>query len=324
MPYAALRFIAVQVGIQIATYLYYALLARTLEPNEVSHYITLTACVSVYSVLGIAVQQFAAKSALKPIIISRRVFITALWIGIFCIPLLQFFVHIAWFWTLALTCCIPCYMALSAWRGVQLAHGNVQLEHNFLIEHGSKFLITPFLFLFLAPLQAAAFAIPASLLLAWVHARFLTKWQVTQYVGLAPSNPFFISSLWQLLSSNLDVLMAQALLEPSQAILYTHAALLARVMLFFGQALIQAHTKQLLERRFFVIPLGLVLLLCGVFYVFSIGVFGQFVWFFIYGQQPDSTGLWVVLVVAATMFSLGGLWCKHICYMAKTKWHGLG
>ncbi|MEY4529627.1 MAG: hypothetical protein RLZZ156_348 [Deinococcota bacterium] len=310
--FAALRFMAVQLLIQIATYGYYAFLARLLEPNHFSKYIGLTACVSVYMVLGIAVQQAAAQRAAKQQ--SMTISSHLLWLGLgitaVAAPVLQHFAQIPWAWILGLAICTPFYIALSVWRGVQLAQASVYLEHNFLLEHGSKILLTLLLGLVVSKPDAAGFAIPISIIVAALHSRFFQPTALT--LGRTVSNnPFLISTFLQLLSSNLDVVLAQVFLPPAQATIYAQSALLARVMLFFATALIQAHTKQLLAHAQFARHLAIWLIAAGIAYLLAVMLFGQLVLSLMYGTSQNTLEVWGLLALAATVLSLGGLYIQQ-------------
>ena len=311
--FAALRFMAVQLLIQIATYGYYAYLARWLEPNNFPKYVGLTACVSVYMVLGIAVQQAAAQLAAKQqsIIVSSHLLWLGLGITALAAPILQHFAEIPWTWILSLAICTPFYIALSIWRGVQLAQTAVHLEYNFLLEHGTKILLTLLLGFVVSKPDAAAFAIPMSIILATLHSRLL---QPTALVlGRATSsNPFLLSTFLQLLSSNLDVVLAQVFLPPAQATIYVQAALLARVMLFFSTALIQAHTKQLIAQSQFAKRLAIWLIAAGIGYLAAVLLFGQLVLGLMYGNTTENTlQVWGLLGLAAIALTLGGLYVQQ-------------
>ena len=311
--FAALRFMAVQLLIQIATYGYYAFLARWLEPDNFSKYIGLTACVSVYMVLGIAVQQAAAQRAARQQ--SMTISSHLLWLGLgitaLAAPALQHFAEIPWAWILGLAICTPFYIALSVWRGVQLAQASVYLEYNFLLEHGAKILLTLLLGLVVSKPDAAGFAIPISIIVATLHSRFLQPTALA--LGrAAKSNPFLLSTFLQLLSSNLDVVLAQVFLPPAQATIYAQAALLARVMLFFATALIQAHTKQLIAHAQFAKHLAIWLIAAGIGYWLAVGLFGQLVLGLMYGSTTQNTlEVWGLLALAATILSLGGLYVQQ-------------
>jgi hypothetical protein len=320
------QLVAVQLLIQALTYGYYALLARWLLPVELNTYIAFTAFFAIYSVLGLGIQQLAAqKSALgQDLHLQPNIIFGATLAGLVIAPLVATILRLPWFWLMGLALCTPAYVLLSAWRGQVLIHHPQHLIVNFLLEHGSKLLLTAVFFLVVQG-QAAAVALVVSLLVASLHAWFAsrttvwrasqtTTWRIAQVAEgkQTQTHLFFGFTFLQLLASNLDLLLAQSLLSSEELTHYNQAALLARVMLFVGISAAQANTKMLIQHPGFVWRLAVQLCAILGLYVFGIVLFGGVAFSLMYGSSssPSNTLIWVVLVMAAGFVALGAVFLQ--------------
>lgn len=294
----------IQIGIQAATYLYYAVLARWLEPTEFTAYVGLTAFFSIYSVIGISLQQSAARATSlgqSVTIPNYLIWLGAAGVGL-SMPILMVYAHLPWYWTLALGLMIPVYIRLSVWRGIQLVLAPKQLGLNLMLEHGSKLLLTPVLALIFGLVDAAALVIPISIGLAAWHVRK----QKLIHSPKSDFDGFLLHGFFQLFLANLDVLLAQTLLEPAQASVYIQAALLARVMGFLALNLTQASTQTLTTQPLAVWRVMLWITGVAMIYLCGIALLGNQVGLLMFGTKLE-VNLWMLLVVASGLLSLCSL-----------------
>jgi hypothetical protein len=324
--------VAVQLFIQVLTYGYYALLVRWLAAPEFDGYIGFTACFAIYSVIGLGLQQASAREASlgQVVRLERKLRLAMLLLVAVAMPVLSVFAHLPWVWLVALGCSTPWYIVVSMWRGQQLIQAPKRLNQNLLLEHGSKILLTPVLGLFLARADAAALALVLSLAVAYWHSQWAahrteqvaahpSPEQVThrspeQVAPMAaqPKSPalqpqvFLLFTFLQLCASNLDLLLAQRLLSAAELSVYTHASLLARVMLFVGLSLGQAQTKTLTLQASAMWQVLWRLLGLLVVYLLGIGLFGEFALHLMYGSS-HSTAVWMLLVMAAGAVGAGAM-----------------
>jgi O-antigen/teichoic acid export membrane protein len=257
-----LLFVGTQLAVTALTYAYYALLGRFLSAEDFARYAALTAIFTVYTVIGIALTQAAARATvlgMNQIDLERqtmRLAYLATALTALSSLVLSALTGLPLWWLAGLALLALPYALLSVRRGVLLAHGRVAaLAVSFAAEHGGKIVLTALLAAVMPLIDAAALALALSLALAYIALaiRIPRAAPSTVTTSVAATDEDFgrdtlsigSATLAQLLTANADLLIAQTLLPGAAGALYATSALVARVVLIGSSAVQSASIAQL-------------------------------------------------------------------------------
>lgn len=237
----SLALFAAMLVVNVLNYGYALILGRWLGPTEYGSYAAFMSLFLLLTVLPLSLQQVGARYAAAGSSALTYTRLQALRLGgtlglalaLLSFPLGQLSA-LPPLWYIVLGAFLPLYALLGAARGeIQGRQQHSQLGNNMVLEHLSKIILT---FPALLILPGATAAVVATLVGVGVALGVLGKTLRAQ----GPSRPeggYVLATVSNLLAQalilNADVLLAKALLEPTQAGLYAAVAMIGRIV-FYG------------------------------------------------------------------------------------------